>query len=188
MTSASFAEMLRAAEAAGAVSSTLPKDRYTFKPVGANSGNTKAGDPKFGIQLEVVGGPQNGKRFWYNLQFVAKSPQNIAITFRTFSSLGIDQDFFAADPSPEQVKERILGIGLFSADYSAEVKNGYENIHLRGISLETSAPAAAAPQPQAPAPAFVPPAAAPAPAPADPAAFVPPTPATAPAADGVRTF
>lgn len=161
MTEYNFSDMLDEAKKSGALQSELPKGRYTLKIKNANTGSTKAGDPKFGFQWQVVSGEQEGAAFWDNVQFVPPregKTGNLAVTFSTFERYGIKRDYFAGNPSPEDIKEKILQIGVIEADVEFVTKNGYTNVQLRNIkhlgdvdpSLSVPPPAAA---PAAAAPA-----------------------------------
>jgi hypothetical protein len=131
-----FNDMLEVAKKSGALQTEVPKGRYTLKIANANHGKTKAGDPKFGFQWKVADGEHEGSAFWDNVQFVPPRGEkngNLAITFATFERYGIERDFFSNNPSPEEIKERILGIGLIEADVEFVTKNGYTNVQLRQI-------------------------------------------------------
>jgi hypothetical protein len=131
-----FSEMLDKAKESGALQSEVPKGRYTLKIKNANVGETKAKDPRFGFQWQVVSGEQEGSAFWDNVQFVpprGDKPGNLGVSFSTFERYGIKRDFFASNPSPEEVKEKILEIGLIEADVEFVTKGGYTNVQLRNI-------------------------------------------------------
>lgn len=168
MSSFSFSEMYDEAVKAGAVSTNPPDGTYDFEVVGASSGETISNqDPKFGIQFRVASGPHAGKSFWDTVSFVPPRGDragNLAIAFRTMSSFGIDGEFFSANPTPEQVKERILQIPPFTADFKTVEKNGYTNVKFARIKIKDgAAPAPATPQGGAgTVPAFQAPAASPA--------------------------
>lgn len=155
MSSFSFSEMYDEAVKAGAVSTNPPDGTYDFEVIGANASTTQSGDPKFGIQFKVASGPHAGKSFWDNVSFVpprGDKAGNLAISFRTMSSFGIDGEFFSTNPTAEQVKERILAIPPFTAEFKTVEKNGYTNVRFSRIKIKDgAAPAPATPQGGVPA-------------------------------------
>lgn len=151
-----FQDLIASAKDAGFVSEPPPPGKYVLRVNNANSGTTQAGDAKFGIQYEVVDGPEQGKKFWDNVNFIRSNAQNIAISLRTFATLGLDEAYLASGPSGEQVVERLLQAPLIQADVSFVERNGYTNARLRNVKQvpQHQPQAAPAPQPQQPAPQF----------------------------------
>lgn len=157
MTSYNFSDMVARAKETGALADPPESGRHTFEVFGASAGTTKKGDPRFGIRFRVVDeGPDKGKSAWENINFIADNNQNLAISFETFRKFGIGDEFWETNPSPEQVKERILQIGKFEADLKVIQRGDFTNYRFSKVNLLGSAPAvpsapAPAPAPEAPA-------------------------------------
>lgn len=158
-----YSEMLAQAKKEGVLNEKPAKGKYLLEVVGANHKPTKKGDPGFGIRFKVLTpGTEEGKSFWDNVYFSSESAQNVAISFETLARLGVTSDFFATEPAPEKVVERLLQIGKLEAEVDFVEKNGYVNAKFKNVKhlgqVDPSvpslpaAPAAAAP-PVAPAPA-----------------------------------
>lgn len=180
MASSTMADLLRQAEAAGISSFTPPEGPGTFEVVGGNASKTQKGDPKFGIQFRVKGGPDDGKSFWINYNLIpvkndgTPNSQGLAITFRDLAALGATADVVAtwdvdAPDASEQVAAAVVGT-VISADVQVKQSGDYTNVNLRKVKPVTPVPAA---QPAAPAPDLPLPGAAPAAAPAAPPANKP---------------
>lgn len=151
MSSFSFKDAVAAAKASGALSDPPESGDYTFRICGASYGTTKAGDPRFGVQFEVVSeGPDKGKKGWENVNFISGNEQNLAISFEFFRKFGVDDDFWQTDPSPEQVKERILQIGTFDATLKVVKKGDFTNYRFSKVKLHNTPPAVPSAVPAAP--------------------------------------
>lgn len=130
-----FGQLLDEAKKSG-VGGEVPKGNYTLEIKNANSGQTKAGDKKFGFQWKVVGGEHDGTTFWDNLQFVPPRDDkkgNLAVTFAQFDRYGIPKSFFEANPSDEEVKEEILKIGKIQADVEFVQSGQWRNVQIRNV-------------------------------------------------------
>lgn len=149
-----FSEMVKAAKDSGALADSPPDGEYDLEVVGASAGNTKAGDPRYGIRFKVVGGPEDGKAFWENVNFIGSNPQNLAISFEFFRKLGVGDEFWETEPDDEAVKARILEIGKIHAKVKFVTKGDFTNVRFNNVkvlgqNVNTSAPSI----PSAPVPA-----------------------------------
>lgn len=157
MASNTMQDLLDQAANAG-ISSYEPTDgHYELEVIRANAGKTRAGDPKFGVQFKVLGGPDDGKSFWTNFNLIAikKSGEpnsaGLAITFRDLDTLGADAstvsgwDVDNSERASEQITDAIVGTKV-AADVSVKQNGDYTNIDLRKMRRlsGTSAPAPAA--------------------------------------------
>lgn len=158
MAQTTMADLLKQAEEAGISSFTPSEGPGTFEVVNANASKTKKGDPKFGIQWSVKGGPEDGKKFWTNINLIASkndgtpNSMGLAMSFKDLAVLGADASVVAGwDPdSPnasEQVADAVVG-AVVTADISVRESGGYTNIDLKKMKR---VPGAAAPAPAAPA-------------------------------------
>lgn len=155
MASTSMADLLKQAEEAGISSYSPPDGPGTFRVAGANGSKTKKGDPKFGIQWEVVDGPDAGKKFWTNINLIAvkndgqPNTMGLAMSFRELATLGADADVVAQwdTDSPtisEDVQAAIVGT-IISGETKTRESNGYTNVDVKKMKRLESAPAPAAP-------------------------------------------
>lgn len=177
----------------------LPVDTYNFviSKVEHVLSKEKKKD-MFKITAKVVDGPHKGRSLIHNFVLSPESKQSMSIFMRQMKVIGLDEAFFASEPSFERVvnglngkvfradigqKENYKGKELpnqneFNAFYSAgeEAKLLAQQIPTTSNpnpSKDPSLGAAPSPTPPAPAPA-------PAPAPPAPAPPAPPAPAPAP--------
>ena len=161
MASTSMADLLKQAEEAGISSYSPPDGPGTFRVAGANASKTKKGDPKFGIQWEVLDGPDAGKKFWTNINLIAvkndgqPNTMGLAMSFRELATLGADADVVAQwdTDSPtisEDVQAAVVGT-IVSAEVKSRESGGYTNIDMKKLKRLESAPAPAAPAAPAPA-------------------------------------
>lgn len=161
MASTSMAALLAQAEEAGISSFEPSPGTYTLRVASANGGKTKKGDPKFGVQYEIQGGPDNGKKFWTNINLTAikndgtSNSFGLAMSFKDLAALGADAATVAGwdVDSPaitEQVQAALVGT-VVTADVSTRQSGGYTNIDVKKIRPVAGGgtPTATAPAPSA---------------------------------------
>lgn len=176
MTTTSWAQMIAEAQAGGGID-PVPPNTYTVQIADAEAKTASTGRSMIRTEFHIAdGGAHNGRKVWNNFVIVPENPNALAIFFRQMKAIGLDEAFFATEPSMEQIAEAMKG-------RMAQIKVGirtYEGTQRNEVDNMSAPPAgAAAPQPGVPvvqhaAPAPAPAAAAPAPAQA-------PAPAPAPA-------
>lgn len=162
MASSTFGDLLAAAEEAG-IGTWEPSDgNFDLIVDAATGGKTKKGDPKVSLKLKVEGGPDDGKSFWTNYNFIAvknngeANTQGLAITFREVALFGADADtvrsWDADSPTfSEDVQKSVLG-NRVNADVQVKQSGDYTNINLRKIKKREGSPASTpAAAPAAPA-------------------------------------
>lgn len=159
MATATMADLLKQAEDAG-ISNWTPTngEKYELEVIRANGGTTKKGDPKFGVQFEVLSGPDKDKSFWTNFNLIAvknngePNSAGLAITFRDLDTLGADASTVAgwdvdSDSISDSVADALVGTQV-SAEVQVSSSNGYENVNLRRLTrLSSASPAPAAAPP-----------------------------------------
>ncbi len=160
MANATMAELLAQAESAGVSSYEPTNGNYTLEVTRANAGRTKAGDPKFGIQFKVQGGPDDGRSFWTNFNLIAMKKDGtpnpgLAYTFRDLAVLGADGPTIAtwdidAEDANAQVEAAIVGARV-TAQVEVKQSGQYTNINLRNLRRAQGTPAPSGPAPSAPA-------------------------------------
>lgn len=177
-------------QVAQTASAALPVGGYDMVVVNCVATNAKtSGNPMFKTKLQVESGPHQGRTMTNNFNLTLDNPQALRIFFRQMSCFGLDANFFAQNPTPEQIAAMIVGRRA-RVDLTIEKWNGEDQNRINAISVPVGAvpqmgnaaplpgvgaPAAAPITP--PAPAFVPAPAAAVPAPAVPAPAAPiPTP------------
>ena len=148
MSAATFQQMIEAAEKEGISSWEPSEGPGEFRIADTNTGKTQKGDPKVGLRVAVDGGPNDGKSFWINYNFIASNPKGLAFTFRDLASLGATSDVVAkwdlgSAAFGEQVADALKGT-TFKADVKKRENNGYTNIDLRNIKRSDAAAATAA--------------------------------------------
>ena len=163
MSSTTFAALLAQAEEAGVGYFEPTPGNYNLVIKSANMSATKAGDPKIGLQLGIVGGPDNNKSFWTNFNFIGTNTTGLAISFRDLRSLGMGKEDFLALPDDREAASAklkdLLGGKTFTCDIEVKESGDFTNINLRRIKLggasaaPSVAPAAAPPSPEIPFPA-----------------------------------
>jgi hypothetical protein len=170
----------------------LPPGTYDFVIASAKAARSQNGKVQFQCRARVQGGPKNNSTALWSLTVSPENENAMAMLFRQFAALGLDQAFFATVPDgeegPVKVAEALAG-RLFTADithrtWQGQTRENFGNVRPRiggGVAAPVAPAGAGAPAgipaPPAPAPAAVPPPPAPAPTPAAPAAV---DPATAP--------
>lgn len=144
-------QALRAATKDAGLDWTPPAGANTFQVTKTNVNEPDGSKPgRIGAQLKSTVGPNAGRSFWHNFRFDPSKEKATAITFQQLAALGLDDSFFAAAPSLQQVADALLGI-----EFTCEVKLAAKQqgdghwVNLSGI--KRSSPAAA------PAPAASPP-------------------------------
>lgn len=61
------------------------------------------------IRVEVTNGPYKGRQVSTNIVAAHENPVALAIFFRQMNAIGIGKEFFAANPSDQQVTEALMG-------------------------------------------------------------------------------
>jgi len=181
MSQLNWNELLQASESAGGGNyEPLPDGVYDLKVVEASDTVTQTGKTMFKIKAEVQSGAHARRLIWDNLVISTDNSTALNIFFSKMYALGLNKEYFAQQPSSEQIAS-VLPNRMFRAQVGSRVWNGEKRNEIKrymplGDSAPSTATVASAPAP-APAPAV-----APAPAPAPAAAAPAPAPAPAPPA------
>lgn len=105
----------------------LPNDDYDVEVVGCEAQTSQGGKPMFSLQLAVVGGPYNNRRVWDRLVVSAENPNAMGFFFRKCAALGLDQQFFASNPTPETIANALVGkrarVKLGQREYNGRTSN-----------------------------------------------------------------
>ena len=165
----------------GGAAEPLPNGDYDCKVTRAEAAKTSNGKLMFKLTFEVIAGPHTRRKIWGNQTVSPENPTALGIFFSQMKALGLDANFFGAQPSPGQVagamEGRFARVNVGQRTWQGQLRNEVKSIKPAVI---TSDQGFAAPQVAAPAPVAVP-APQPQPAPVQPAAPAP-TPPPAPVA------
>ena len=181
MASANWADLIKDAAANGGGSfEPLPDGDYDLKITEASHTVTQTGKVMFKTTNTVQTGPHANRKVWDNLVVSPDSPGALGYFFRKMKALGLGTEFFASQPTEDQIAQNLLNKSfrgkLTTSEYNGKLSNNIKEYHpaTGGLGAPGFAPApvpasAVPPVAQAPAPApvYQAPVAAP-PAPASP--------------------
>jgi hypothetical protein len=105
----SWATLLNDAGDAAAGFEVLPAADYDLRITKSEAKMSSTGKVMFAITTEVTNGPYKGRKLWGNIVVSSDNPIALGIFFRTMNAMGIDQSFFAGNPSDAQVAEAMIG-------------------------------------------------------------------------------
>lgn len=185
-----WGDLINKAESAGG-GDPIPANDYTVVVASAEAKSSSTGKPMLKVKARVQGGPFDGRVLWTNMTLSVENDNAVAIFMRQLGSFGLGKEYFAQNPSFEQVAQALVGRSAVFVvkvgTYQGRPKNDVDDVK-PGSPGGVPAPQAGIPQvPTSPAPTIpqVPtagygattlPAPAPAPVPQPPA----PEPAPAP--------
>ena len=167
MTSLNWGDLIKEA---GEVQSyeALPDGTYDMSIIEATATTSQSGKAMFKVTAEVVGGPFNKRRVWDNLVVSMDNSTALGIFFSKMAALGLNKEFFSAQPSNAQIESAMMG-RRFRAKVGSRVWQGAKKNEIKSYFPLSSTPEPTAMAAAAPAPA-------PAPAPVLQEAAVPPAP------------
>lgn len=162
---------------AEAAFSPVPPGDYNALVTESSAVVAGTGKPMVKVKFRILDGPHANRVLFNNFVVSADNATAMGFFFRHMRVFGMDAAFFAAQPSMEQIADRLLNqqvvITVNLRKYQGEDQNGVAGIK---PSLGGGLGGVPSALPGVPAASSVPPAPAPAPAPAPPAP-VPPAPA-----------
>lgn len=169
----------------------VPPGNYDVKVIEASAGQSSTGKLMYKVRYEIQGGPQHGRKVYNNITLTNDGGNALRMFFVNMKSHGLDEAYFAMNPSPETVAGALVGrqvsITIEHEPYRGVMREQVRSVRPpAGIAAGLGAPAAGpgVGQPIAPGVAFVPPVVAAAPPIAPPIQQgLPPVPG-APAAGG----
>jgi hypothetical protein len=172
-------ELMQTAEAG---IQAVPIGEYELQVGTAVVKSTSNGKDRIGCRYNVVAGPHIGRPVFHGFTISPESPQSMGFFFRQMKVHGLGPEFFAQNPSPQQVAENLVG-KLVHVKIGIEQFAGEDRNSLDGFS-PSQMPGGAGPAVAAPAP-LAPPGFPPAPAPLAPPIMAPPAMAAPPLAPPV---
>lgn len=131
MSSFSFKQLQDQAKEAG-IGEPLPPGRYTVKAVEATAGRTKAGDKdKIDVKFSVVSGPHANRKLFNQYTISPDNNNALAFFFRHMAAFGLGPDFFASEPTIQQVAssllEKVVDVDVIIDTYNNEERNKIKN-------------------------------------------------------------
>lgn len=166
---------------AGSGFDPLPPGDYDVEIVKSEAKQSSSGKTMFAVQMKVLNGPNANRVVWNQFVVSPENPNALSYFFQHMAILGLDAQFFAANPPEATVASALVGrrctVTLDQRTWQGTIRNNVKSLKkLAGVPAAPAAPAAA---PAAPAPAPAAPAAAPAPAPVPEPPATPQPPAAA---------
>lgn len=95
--------LLAAAGDAGKAFEPLDDAAYNFVITKPEIGQSKTGKKSIGITAIVESGPHAKRRVWHTWYISPESANALAYFFREMAVLGLDQEFWAGNPSDEKI-------------------------------------------------------------------------------------
>jgi len=156
--------MLNEAEKSGPIEfKALDPGDYDLVIEKAEYRQSQKGKDGYNITATVESGPHANRKVFNTFWVSPESPQAMSIFFRHMSILGLDKDFWNANPTDDQICAALTGKRFIGTLKKSEY-NGKERNEISNVATPRPAPAGAGPAvPGVPTPPV-----APAPAPAAP--------------------
>lgn len=141
MSSFSFKQLQDQAKEAG-IGEPLPPGRYTVKAVEATAGRTKAGDKdKIDVKFSVVSGPHANRKLFNQYTISPDNNNALAFFFRHMAAFGLGSDFFASEPTIQQVAsaliDKVVDVDVIIDTYDNQDRNKIKNT-LKSSDLSAS--------------------------------------------------
>jgi uncharacterized protein DUF669 len=167
-------------KASGGANEPLPNGEYDCQVVKSEPAKTQNGKTMYKATFNVIAGPYTNRKIWGNFVVSPENPQALGIFFAQMATLGLDSNFFAANPSDDAVSQGLMNkyarIATKQREWNGQMRNDIASIK-KAVLTGGGATPTGVPNVATPAPA---PVAAPAPVHAPPAPVATPTPAPAP--------
>lgn len=143
MASASFSDLIKAAEDAGF--SNCPPGTYDARVVAGEAKTTSAGKDMIVVKFEIVGGPHGGRKVPNNFVISPENANALGFFFRHMRALGLDSAYFTQNPSTAKVAADLVG-KTCRIEVGTRVWNGEEREDIKSI-MAPVADGAAGPTP-----------------------------------------
>lgn len=130
MASASFADLLKAAEDAGF--SNCPPGTYDVRIIAGEAKTTSAGKDMIVVKFEILGGPHGGRKIPNNFVISPENANALGFFFRHMRALGLDSAYFAQNPSPQKLAADLVG-RTCRIEVGTRVWNGEEREDVKKI-------------------------------------------------------
>lgn len=134
----------------------LPSGTYDAKVVKSTHKISQSGKSMFEVQLQVVAGPHANRIVWNRFVVSPENPKALGYFFRNMAAFGLSSEFFAAQPTDDQVAnamvDKLCRIEVGQSEYNGAVRNEVTKVlPPEGGPIAATAPTAAPTTPAAPA-------------------------------------
>lgn len=158
----------------------VPKGLYEIVVDKCEPKTSSTNKAMWAMQLKIEGGPHNGRVIYNNITLTTDNPQALRMFFVNMHALGLDQQFFATNPSPQQIANALVGrrarIEIDHRNFQGQVRENVKKLMPATGVFATGAPVPTVTGPGPSGPGI--PGGVPTPAPAT-SPSVPPTPSVA---------
>lgn len=163
MTQLNWAELVKDAAASGNSNTgsfePLPAGVYDLKVLGVEVRQTSTGKTMFSVTTEVQTGSYAKRRLWDNIVISPDSPGAMGFFFRKMKALGLDESYFARNPSEQAIADAMANRSFKGkiklGEYRGEPRNEFDTYapaSQGGPSVPGAPQPPAAPQAPNPAP------------------------------------
>jgi len=87
----------------------VPTGPYNAQVAKTEATMSSTGKPMIKVQLQIIGGPHDGRRLFDQFVISADSPNALNFFFEHMASFGLDRSFFASNPTMEVVAATLMG-------------------------------------------------------------------------------
>jgi hypothetical protein len=124
----------------------LPVGQYDVEITDSKAKVTQNGKAMYEVKMKVLGGPHANRLVWNRFVISPESSTALSIFFQQMKSLGVGPEFFAAEPSDDQVAAALMGkrckVHLEQKEYQGTVRNEVKKIiPPEGGAMMSAAPA-----------------------------------------------
>jgi len=145
-------DLLQEAQASGGGGNyePLPNGQYDVKIVKSSHKIAQSGKSMFEVEMQVVSGPHANRRVWNRFVVTPENPKALGYFFSNMRILGLTTEFFAAQPSDDQVaaalENKVCRVELGQSEYNGSVRNEVKKIlAAEGAANATASPVASTP-------------------------------------------
>lgn len=146
---------------AGTAMEPVPIGEYDVELTKAEATSSSTGKPMWKVVFKITSGPHAGRNIWNNFTLSTENNNALGFFFAHMKALGLDRDFFARQPTPEQIAGALEGkharIKVGHRPFQGVNRNDVKAIMppLGAPNGATSSAVAPPPPPPPPAPAGV---------------------------------
>lgn len=132
--------MLKDAESETKSFDPMPDGTYDLVVEKAEHRTSAKGKDGYNITAVVENGPYKNRKVFETFWISPDSPAALGIFFRQMRDLGLDNSFWASDPSNEQIVAALKG-RRFQGTVNTEEYNGKKNNRIQGVAKARGGPA-----------------------------------------------
>lgn len=118
----------------------VPPGEYTVQVVTSTFAQSSTGRPMWKTQLQILNpGPYAGRKVYNNITLVTDNPNALRMFFVNMKAMGLDETFWASNPSPEYVAQILMNrqfvVILDNRDYRGQMRENVVGIKpMAGVS------------------------------------------------------